>query len=182
AGFRHQVQDEPDAAAFLADSRFRRGVQALQSRSLVYEVLVFASQLAAVPDFCAACDRHWIVLDHLGKPAIADGGFEVWRKQVTPLRGMPRVQCKLSGLVTEAMNDEGELDPGDLRRYFDAALEIFGPERLMFGSDWPVCLLAADYAEVVDLVTQWAAALSAGERDAIWGETAVRTYALTGES
>ena len=176
-GFRHQVQDEPDPAALLANARFRRGVAELHKNLLVYEVLVHARQLAAVPDFCAACDRHWIVLDHLGKPAIRHRDHQTWRRELLPLSGMSHVVCKLSGLVTEAMNEAGGFDREELTRYLDTALELFGAERLMFGSDWPVCLLAASYAEVVEIIERWAERLSVSERESLWGETARRTYA-----
>lgn len=178
-GFRHLVQDEADVAAFLSNPGFRRGVATLQQRSMIYEVLVYARQLAPVPAFCGACDRHWVVLDHLGKPAIRDGAYETWRRQLLPLASMDHVACKVSGLVTEAADATGRFDAGELPRYLDTALEIFGPEKLMFGSDWPVCLLAASYAEVVEIVRQWAAQLTASEREAILGGTASRVFALT---
>lgn len=178
-GFRHLVQDEADVAGFLSNRDFRRGVKTLQQSSLVYEILVSARQLVPVPAFCAACDRHWLVLDHLGKPAIRDGAYGTWRRQLLPLASMDHVACKLSGLVTEAADAKGHFDASELPRYLDTALEVFGPERLMFGSDWPVCLLAASYADVVEIVEQWTAKLSASERSAIRGDTANRIYALT---
>ena len=177
-GFRHQVQDESDVAAFLASPEFRRGVARAQERSWVYEILVHSHQLAAVPDFCNACDAHWLVLDHLGKPAIRADDLHAWRDRIAPLARMPHVICKISGLVTEATDEHGELATRELPRYLDAALEIFGPRRLMFGSDWPVCLLAAPYAQVVEIVERWAEGLSSSERRDLWGETAQRIYGL----
>jgi L-fuconolactonase len=178
AGFRHQVQDEPDVATLLADPRFLRGVAHVQQQSRVYEILVHARQLAAVPEFCATSDRYWLVLDHLGKPAIRDHDLRTWRARVLPLADMQHVVCKISGLVTEAMNAYGEIEPAAIAPYLDTALEIFGSQRLMFGSDWPVCLLAAPYPQVLEIVARWAERLSVGERDAIWGETARRIYGL----
>jgi L-fuconolactonase len=178
AGFRHPVQDEPDVAALLSDARFRRGVASVQKQSKVYEILVHARQLSAVPEFCAACDQYWLVLDHLGKPAIRERDLRTWQTQVSPLATMQHVVCKISGLVTEAMNADGEIEPGAIAPYLDAALEIFGAHRLMFGSDWPVCLLAASYAQVVEIVAHWAERLSSSERDALWGGTASRIYGL----
>jgi len=176
AGFRHLLQDEADVAAYLADAAFNRGVAALQARQQVYEVLVRAPQLAAVPAFCARHDRHWLVLDHLGKPAIGGDGDARWREHLRRLAAQPHVLCKVSGLVTEV--GERPVDAGELHRYLDVALELFGAQRLMFGSDWPVCLLKAEYAEVFDIVERWAADLGADERAALWGGTAARCYGL----
>ena len=177
AGFRHLLQDDPDVAATLADRAFNRGVAALQARGQVYEVLVRgAAQLAATPAFCARHDRHWLVLDHLGKPAIGGDADAAWRKALGGLAALPHVACKLSGLVTEVVG--GRIDVDAIRRHLDAALELFGPQRLLFGSDWPVCLLRADYAEVAGIVAGWAQALSAGERAALWGGNAARCYGV----
>jgi L-fuconolactonase len=121
------------------------------------------------------------VLDHLGKPAIRDRDHATWRTYIAALAAMPHVVCKLSGLVTEALDAWGEFDADDLRPYLDTALELFGPERLMFGSDWPVCLLAAPYARVAAITESWSAHLSPAEREAIWGGTAKRGYALAPE-
>lgn len=177
AGLRHLLQDDPDPAATLADARFGRGIAALQSQDLVYDVLVRGpAQLAAVPAFAVRHDRCWLVLDHLGKPAIGGEGQAEWRRQLRLLADAPHVLCKLSGLVTEVATPQIEADA--IHRHLDAALEAFGPERLMFGSDWPVCLLRADYARVVALVEDWAARLSPDERAQLWGGTAARCYGL----
>ncbi len=178
AGFRHLLQDDPDVAATLADPAFNRGVAALQVRGQVYEVLVRgADQLARTPAFCAHHDRHWLVLDHLGKPAIGGGEDDAWRMALGELAAMPHVACKVSGLVTEGVGDGINSDA--IRRYLDTALELFGPQRLLFGSDWPVCLLRADYAEVAALVADWSRTLSADERAALWGGNAARCYGLS---
>ncbi|MGU7773503.1 amidohydrolase family protein [Burkholderia sp. MR1-5-21] len=185
-GFRHQVQDERDVASFVADPDFNRGVAWLQAHGYVYDVLVFQRQLPDVRDFCARHDAHWLVLDHLGKPALADfdrddTAYARWREALQALGALPHVACKLSGLVTETDWRRGlrAQDMRHIERCLDAALEIFGPQRLMFGSDWPVCLLAASYDEVASLVERWAAnRLSAGEQRAVWGDTAVRCYGL----
>ncbi|MBM2767716.1 amidohydrolase family protein [Burkholderia anthina] len=189
-GFRHQVQDEADVAAFVEDPAFNRGVAWLQANGYVYDVLVFERQLRDVRAFCARHDAHWLVLDHAGKPALA--GFERddtalvrWRAGLRELGALPHVVCKLSGLVTETDWRRG-LRANDIRHIeqcLDAALDAFGPQRLMFGSDWPVCLLAASYDEVASLVERWAEArLSAAERGALWGGTAARCYAVPGAS
>lgn len=175
-GFRHQLQDEPDVRAFVNDARFRHGVRQLQLQEHIYEVLVFAHQLDAVRAFCGDCDGHWLVLDHLGKPAVLKHDHATWKAQLQPLAAMPHVMCKVSGLVTEAIDATGQFDAADLRPYLDTALELFGPQRLMFGSDWPVCLLATPYARVASIVESWAAHLSVGEREALWGLTAQKIY------
>jgi L-fuconolactonase len=176
-GFRHILQAEsippsgPDAA-------FSRGVAMLQKRELIYELLLRSPQLHAMADFCRAHDAYWLVLDHLGKPNIRDRGYADWRRDIEPIAALPHVVCKVSGMVTEAMDAKGIFTPEDLTMFLDTALELFGPERLMFGSDWPVCLLAAPYAQVAAIVEQWSAKLSAFERDALWGDTARCVYRL----
>jgi L-fuconolactonase len=177
-GFRHPLQDEPDSEAYMNDARFRRGLQCLQARGYVYEVLVRQSQLDAAVAMCAEVDAHWLVLDHLGKPSIREGDHAAWARSIQPLRHMPHVVCKLSGLVTEADRGDGRISDGEIRPYLDAAVEIFGTERLLYGSDWPVCLLSASYARVHGIIHDWAQRLSPSEQAALWGGTALRTYGL----
>jgi L-fuconolactonase len=172
------LQDEPQSTAFMADERFRRGIARLQELGYAYDLLIRSHQLTDTAALCAAVDAHWLVLDHLGKPAIRDGRHDEWRRDIEPLRSMPHVVCKLSGLVTEADLGGGSFDHREIRRYLDSALEIFGAERLMYGSDWPVCQLSASYATVYGIVADWGRALSPGERSALWGGTAARIYAL----
>ena len=185
-GFRHTVQDEPDVEAFLSDPAFERGVSLLQLWGYTYDVLVYGHQLKPAVDFCGRQDRHWLVLDHLGKPPLE--AFERdpqamarWRAALAPLRDMPHVVCKLSGLLTEADWRKGVTvrDVYHARQCLDVALEVFGPRRLMFGSDWPVCALAASYGTVYDVLHVWAEErLSATERADLWGGTAIRCYNL----
>lgn len=176
-GFRHLLQDDPDVAGTLADTKFNRGVKRLQADRQVYEVLVRgAAQLSETPAFCARHDQHWLVLDHLGKPAIGGGEDTSWHNALRQLSGMPHVLCKVSGLVTEV--GAKPVDDTVLRRYLDVALDLFGPERLLFGSDWPVCLLRATYVEVCQIVEDWSYALSADEQALIWGGNAARCYGL----
>jgi L-fuconolactonase len=181
AGLRHLLQDEADVEAVVRDRAFIAGVKALQRSRLVYDVLIYAHQIEAVTPFCAQLDRHWLVLDHLGKPAVRDRDHAQWARRLRPLAAMPHVACKLSGLVTEALDARGEFQSADLRAYLDTTLDLFGPQRLMFGSDWPVCLLAAPYARVAAIVESWAAQLSPADREAIWGGTAARVYSLRNE-
>jgi L-fuconolactonase len=176
-GFRHLLQDDPDVAATLSDTRFNRGVKRLQANRYIYEILVRgATQLAETPDFCARHDQHWLVLDHLGKPAIGGGEDTSWHDALRLLAGMPHVLCKLSGLVTEVASRTW--DEATLRRYLDVALDLFGPQRIMFGSDWPVCLLRAEYAEVCRIVEDWSQTLSRDEQSLLWGGNALRCYGL----
>lgn len=186
-GFRHQVQDEPDPGAFLARPSFQRGIALLQARGYAYDVLVFSHQMEAAAAFCQRHDAHWLVLDHLGKPPLAamardDAAFTRWRMALARFRDMPHVACKLSGLVTEADWRAGlqARDRLDMIRCLDAALQVFGPRRLMYGSDWPVCLLAGSYDMVCGFVRGWAQdRLSADENTALWGATAAVCYGLT---
>lgn len=178
-GFRHQVQDEHDPAAWLQQPRVASGIRLLQQHDYVWEMLVNWRHLADATRFAAQHDRHWLVLDHLGKPDIARGA-QTWGEQVAELAAMPHVVCKLSGLVTEVAH--GEWHSAQLRPFIDEALARFGPQRLMFGSDWPVCLLTAEYHDVTQLIEDAIAELSADQKAAIWGNTAVQIYSLTGEN
>ena len=173
-GLRHVIQDE--APGFMDDGAFRRGVAAAGRAGLVYDLLIFERQLEEGARFCAALDDQPIVLDHIAKPRIADGVIEPWSEGLGRLAAMEHVMVKVSGLVTEA--DHGAWTPEDLRPYLDRTLETFGPERLMFGSDWPVCTLAAPYGEVFDLVHEWAAPFTEAERAALFGGTAASTYGI----
>ena len=173
-GLRHIVQSEPPE--FLDRPRFREGVARLERHGLTYDILVYARQLPEAVRFARAFPRQPFVLDHLGKPDIRGGGFAEWRRHFDALAALPNVTCKLSGLVTEA--DWREWTPGQLRPYLDAALEAFRPARLMMGSDWPVCLLAARYDDVVALVRDALAEYSTDEREQVLGGTARRIFRL----
>ena len=187
-GFRHIVQDEPDVAGLLGDAAFNRGVGLLQTRALTYDVLVFAHQLPAALEFCARHDQHWLVLDHVAKPDLTNSPdheekSRAWRSQLHTLAKLPHLMCKLSGLVTETAWAQGTglsaHDRSAILQCFDHALDCFGAERLMFGSDWPVCQLAAPYDTVAALAHAWAdARLSSTEQQAFWQGNAVRAYGL----
>ncbi len=187
-GLRHPLQDESDLARLVRDPAFNAGVHLLQRHRLTYDVLVFDHQLPTVAQFCARHEGHWLVLDHLGKPALHDWRRETaarWTEGLRALAAMPHVVCKLSGLVTETRWQAGAgvhaVDRQLIRDRFDQALEAFGPQRLMYGSDWPVCQLAAPYETVYQLAQDWAASrLSAPEQQAFWGGNAVRVYGLSG--
>lgn len=185
-GFRHQVQDEPDVAAFLSAPAFERGIALLQIWGYAYDVLVLGHQLKPAVEFCGRHGNHWLVLDHLGKPPLEafardPEAIARWKAALAPLKDMPHVACKLSGLLTEADWRKGVTvrDVHHARQCLDVALDVFGPQRLMFGSDWPVCLLAASYGTVYDVLHVWAEErLSATERADLWGGTATRCYNL----
>lgn len=188
-GLRHILQDEPDVPAWVNAPSIQAGMQALQRHALVYDVLVFDHQLADVTDFCKRHDRHWLVLDHVGKPALRDWNRSAeaqtrWANGLRALAKLPHVMCKLSGLVTETDWSGNRIlsfeDGLNILNCFDQALAAFGPQRLMFGSDWPVCQLASPYADVHTLATAWARSrLSTQERQAFWADNAMRCYGLS---
>lgn len=173
-GIRHIVQAEPDD--FLDDDTFRRGVAALERHGLAYDILVYARQLPAAIRFAAALPGRRLVLDHLGKPDIRAGAFDGWRRDLDQLAAFPNVCAKISGLVTEA--DWQCWTVEDLHRYINAALDSFGPERLMIGSDWPVCTVAAGYGAVLDVVQTAVTGLGPDARTAVLGGTARRFWNL----
>jgi len=177
-GVRHVVQAEADG--FLDGVDFRRGIAALERYQLVYDILIYARQLPEATRFAAAFPDQRFVLDHLGKPDIRGGGFKPWRREITALAALPHVWCKLSGLVTEA--DWWHWTPSALRPYLDTALELFGPSRLMFGTDWPVCTVEATYSRVVSLVRDAIGEYSADEQARILGGTAADVYLRTNPS
>jgi L-fuconolactonase len=174
-GIRHQVQDEPDPGWLLRDE-VRRGLRAVVAAGLAYDLLTLPDQLPAAEATVRALPDGRFVVDHLSKPPIAHGTLEPWATRIRALAAYPNVTCKLSGMVTEADWSRWTLD--DLRPYADVVLEAFGPDRLMFGSDWPVCTLAATYGEVLDAAQQLTAQLSAPERAAVFGGTARAVYGL----
>jgi L-fuconolactonase len=173
-GVRHIVQAEPDD--FLGDETFRRGVATLDRHGLAYDILLYARQLPTAIRFAAALPGSRLVLDHLGKPDIRAGAFDSWRRDLDQLAACPNVCAKISGLVTEA--DWERWRAGDLHRYIGAALDSFGPERLMIGSDWPVCTVAAGYTDVLDVARTAVAGLSPDARAAVLGGTARRFWNL----
>jgi len=171
-GIRHQVQSEPDPG-WLRRSEVLRGLRAVADAGLVYDLIVRPHQLEAATDAAAAVPGMTFVLDHGGKPPIASGVLEPWARALRALAARPNVVCKLSGLVTEAA--AGTTASG-FAPYVDVILNAFGPDRVMFGSDWPVCLLATGYAEVVDLASALVADLGKAERTAVFATTATRVY------
>lgn len=174
-GIRHIVQDEPDHR-FLLRPDFCRGIAALPRFHLAYDVLIYPRQLPAAIEFAARFPQQRLVLDHIAKPRIADGVLQPWAAQMRELAQCGNVYCKLSGMGTEAK--WGHARAADFRPYLDVVLEAFGVERLMIGSDWPVCTLAADYSETMRVVTSYIAQFTATQREAILGGNCARFYGL----
>jgi L-fuconolactonase len=174
-GLRHQVQSEPDPD-WLTRPDVRRGLAAVAQAGLVYDLVITSGQLAASARAAAAVPDLLFVLDHLGKPPIASGRTEPWAADLRGLAALPNTSAKLSGLVTEA--DWHRWRVADLRPYADTALDAFGPGRLMFGSDWPVCTLAASYPGVLAAARTLTEQLSPAERKALFAVTATSVYGL----
>lgn len=173
-GVRHVAQGEADD--FLAREDVIEGIGRLGRAGLTYDILIVARQLPAALTLTSRLPDQPFVIDHLAKPPIKDRALEPWATAMRELARRPNVCCKVSGLVTEADWHHWRAD--DLTPYLDVAFEAFGPDRLMFGSDWPVCLVAAPYARVLETIADYAAALSASEREALFGGTAARFYGL----
>ncbi|MFJ4850101.1 MULTISPECIES: amidohydrolase family protein [unclassified Streptomyces] len=174
-GIRHQVQGEPDPE-WLLRADVQRGLRAVAEAGLVYDLVVLAEQLPAATKAAALLPELVFVLDHLGKPPIAAGTLRPWADDLRALAALPNAVCKLSGMVTEA--DWDSWTTADLAPYAGTVLDAFGPDRLMFGSDWPVSRLAASYAEVVDAARTLTDGLAPAERDAVFSGTARRVYGI----
>ncbi len=176
-GIRHQVQGEKDPQWLLRPD-VRRGLAAVADAGLVYDLVVMEHQLPACIEAAAALPQLTFVLDHLAKPSIAQGTLEPWASRIRAFAALPNTVCKLSGMVTEAAWDSWTVR--DLDPYAATVLDAFGPARVMFGSDWPVCTLAAPYGTVVAAARQLTAELSDAERAEVFAGTADRVYGLGG--
>lgn len=173
--FRHVLQAEPDDAYMLRDD-FNRGITELTRRGYAYDILILERHL---PNAITFVDRHpdaTFVLDHIAKPRIAAGELEPWAQHIREIARRPHVTCKLSGMVTEA--DVKTWTPAQLQPYFEVVLQAFGPDRLLYGSDWPVCLAGVGYSEWKNLLHRVLHNLSSSERAAVMGENAKRLYRL----
>lgn len=175
AGIRHQVQGEDDPGWLLRPDVLR-GLRAVAAAGLVYDLIVRPHQLPAAARAAALLPELTFVLDHAGKPPVARRTTRPWADGLRALAALPNTVCKLSGLVTEADPDSWTVE--DLRPYADTAIEAFGPGRLMFGSDWPVCRLAAGYAEVLGAARELTGGLGEDEQRSVFAETAQRVYGL----
>ena len=174
-GVRHVVQDEPDDDFMLGDD-FRRGIAGLAEFGLTYDVLIYPRQLPAAIRLVREFPEQPFVLDHIAKPAIAEGKLSPWEAGLRELAKSPNICCKLSGMVTEARWKRWT--PGDFHRYLDVVFEAFGPDRLMIGSDWPVCTLSADHAPAMHIVIDYIRQQPAAQQEGILGENCARFYGI----
>ena len=174
-GFRHVLQAERQRD-FMLRPNFKRGIGKLREFGYTYDILIFPDQLAYTIEFVKAFPDQPFVLDHIAKPYIKDKKIEGWKKDIEALASFENVYCKVSGIVTEAHWKNWTKD--DFVPYLDVIAESFGSTRLMYGSDWPVCLVAASYEQVVGLVKDYFSTFSPHEQDLIFGENAVRFYNL----
>lgn len=175
SGFRHVVQAEPDDRFMLRED-FQRGIAALEDFGFSYDILIYPRQLPAAIELVARFPRQRFVLDHIAKPPIHTGELNSWSELIKELARHPNVHCKLSGMVTEA--DWRNWKPEHFRPYLDVVFEAFGPNRLMFGSDWPVCLLAGTYGEVKNLLFSYTGLLPREQQERIFGLNAIEFYRL----
>lgn len=173
-GVRHILQAEEDT--FMLDKKFLNGISQLQKHDLVYDILIYPKQLKSAIALVEMFPRQIFVLDHLAKPNIKDGEIGEWERMIGLLAKYPNVYCKLSGMVTEA--DWKLWSMEDISPYINVIINCFGTNRILYGSDWPVCLLAAKYDEVLGVVEKAIEGLSINEQEAIMGKTAQKVYHL----
>lgn len=174
-GFRHVVQGEVDHN-FLLRPNFSRGISLLEKHNFTYDILVFPHQLGSVLEFVKKFPHQKFVIDHIAKPYIKDGYFEGWATMMTAIGKHENVSCKMSGMVTEA--DFNIWTPEQIHPYMDTVLEAFGSKRILFGSDWPVCLVAGNYSKIKKLTTDFISQLSKIEQNSIMGNNAIEFYNL----
>ena len=174
-GVRHVLQGEADPDYMLRED-FNRGIRALRDFDLVYDILILERQLSNAIKLVDQHPNQIFVLDHIAKPRIRENLMDPWKKYFGALAEREHVYCKLSGLVTEA--DHAAWTPAQLKPYLNEALRVFGPKRLMFGSDWPVCLLAGSYEKWHEVFSDFISMLSKDEKDRIMGETAREAYGI----
>jgi len=172
-GVRHVVQEEPDDN-FMLGREFQRGISKLAAFGLTYDILIYPKQLAAALRLAENFPAQPFVLDHIAKPPIKTGASEPWAAQLRRLAQLPNVHCKVSGLLTEA--DHQAWQPEQFRPYLDTVFAAFGPARLMYGSDWPVCLFAGSYEQAYRLVDDYAQGLTDEQRVGLFGGNAAAFY------
>ncbi len=174
-GVRHVVQSEPDER-FLLRPDFLRGISQLEEFNLAYDILIYTKHLPVAAEFVKRFPRQRFVLDHVAKPPIRERNIEAWAEGIRRIADFPNVYCKLSGLVTEA--DWGGWNPEQIHPYILTAIDAFGHDRLMIGSDWPVCLVAGSYRRVMNLVKECIEGWPKEKRDSLLGENARRFWNL----
>jgi L-fuconolactonase len=174
-GLRHPIHDEPDPNFVLRED-FNRGIAALHALGLTYDVLIFEDHLLQITTFVDRHPNQIFIVDHIAKPRIRDASITAWRSSLLELARRPNVYCKLSGVVTEARWDRWT--PQMIAPYIDTVLEAFGPQRLMFGSDWPIVTLASTYSGWIDTIRSVIAPLSTSEQQSILWRSATEAYGL----
>jgi L-fuconolactonase len=174
-GFRHILQDKADSR-FICRSDFQRGLRNIFSRGYCYDILIYPNQLRGALDTVSQFPNECFVIDHLAKPDIKHKSIAEWKALMQEFHSFPNVFCKLSGMVTE--HDWGNWKEADFYPYMDIMMDTFGEDRLMFGSDWPVCLLAAPYKAVKGILETYLASFSKNVQAKIWAENAVKFYKL----
>ncbi|MDY7396784.1 amidohydrolase family protein, partial [Aureibaculum sp. 2210JD6-5] len=174
-GFRHIVQGEADPN-FLLRPDFLNGISKLKKHNFTYDILIYPHQLGTVLEFVKKFPNQKFVIDHIAKPYIKDGFYGGWAVLMTAISKQENVYCKLSGMVTEA--DYEQWTPNQIKPYMELVLNAFGSERILFGSDWPVCLVAGNYQKTKALVIDFISTLSKAEQEAIMGKNAVQFYNL----
>jgi len=174
-GFRHILQGEEDRALMLKQS-FKNGIASLQQYGFTYDILVFPDQLKFVKELVAMFPNQKFVIDHIAKPNIKEQSIAGWEKDISAIALHENLYCKISGLVTEA--DWRGWKQEDFTPYMDAVVKAFGVNRMMFGSDWPVCLLAASYQQTLDVVQTYFASFTNEEKQKLFGENAIEFYNL----
>jgi len=175
-GFRHVLQGEKDRALMLSPA-FKRGIALLKELGYTYDILIYPDQLGYTKEFVAAFPEQPFVVDHIAKPHIKDRYItDEWKDAMHAVAAYPNVYCKISGMVTEA--DWKHWKPEHFRVYMDTVVAAYGTERVMYGSDWPVCLVAASYQQVLQIVRDYFSSFSATEQAAFFGGNAIKFYKL----
>lgn len=174
-GFRHVIHDEPDID-FMLRPAFLNGIKALKLFGFTYDILIFHYHLPNTLKFIKHFPDQPFVIDHIAKPVINKQEIDDWKKSLTPIAAFPNVYCKISGMVTEAV--WGKWKPGDFTPYIDVIVELFGMERIMYGSDWPVCKLSASYSETFNIVKNYFKGFSKVDQDNFFGLNAKQFYHL----
>ena len=175
-GFRHVLQGEPQRDLMLQPA-FMNGISKLDRFGFTYDILAFPDQLQYVPALVSAFPKQKFVIDHIAKPDIKYKKIDEWKKDIEAVAKYQNLHCKISGMVTEA--DWQQWKPEDFHPYLDVVVNAFGMDRIMFGSDWPVCLVAGGYDKMIRIVTQYFASFSKNEQDKFFGENAIKFYNLT---
>lgn len=174
-GFRHILQGESRRDLMLSEE-FKKGISLLSRFNFTYDILIFPDQLKYIPELAAAFPEQKFVLDHMAKPPVKSKEIDTWKDGIVSVAKHKNVYCKISGLVTEA--DWEKWTTGDFKPYIDTVVDTFGMNRLLFGSDWPVCLLGGSYNNMVDLVEDYFSSFTKDEKEKLFGKNAIRFYNL----